>query len=350
MTSHVVRVLGLQILAALLVLVGVLQILDLLDVTTDIVARQLGSGGVAYYSLLRLPRLFEQAAPLAVLAGALFGFTRLARNSEVTAMRAAGMSGYRLTAMALPLAIGMMLLQLAMSTLVAPVTDQTLADWWIRTTPAADRKAEEPRTFRVGTDIVIAAPAPDTDRRLRNVTLYRRTADGELRQTVKAAEAAYVPGGWSMRNAEIRTVAPGQVQIATAPDYLWRTALAPSEVESVFSDAQITPRVANAALEGTATVRPRSYYATQLQRFVSHPMACIVMLLLAVPVALANFRSGRGGVTLVTCLAAGLLFLVVDGVFTAFGESGLAPAWLAAWAAPVLFSAGAVAVLINLEG
>ena len=72
-----------RILAALAVLVGVLQILDLLDVTTEILDRGLGAGGVFYYGLLRLPRLIEQAAPLAVLAGALFAFAKLAGESTV---------------------------------------------------------------------------------------------------------------------------------------------------------------------------------------------------------------------------------------------------------------------------
>ncbi|HEY8617930.1 LptF/LptG family permease [Phenylobacterium sp.] len=350
MTGHITKVVGFQILAALLVLVGVLQVLDLLDVTTEIVQRQLGPGGVAWYSLLRLPRLVEQSAPLAVLAGALFGFTRLARNSEVTAMRAAGMSGYRLTAMALPLAGAMMLAQLLMSTLVAPAADQTLARWWRDTAPAAQRAATEPRTFRIGTDIVVATPSPTGAERLDGVTIYRRTPDGQLIQTIAARTAVYRDGAWALAQPQVRTVAPGQVQTGSASELLWRTDLAPAEVEAIFSQTQISPGVAVAALEGAGSVRPRSYYQTQLQRFAADPIACVVMLLLAVPVALANFRSGRGGVTLVICLAAGLLFLVIDGVFTAIGESGLAPAWLAAWAAPVLFSAAGVSALLNLEG
>jgi lipopolysaccharide export system permease protein len=73
------------------------------------------------------------------------------------------------------------------------------------------------------------------------------------------------------------------------------------------------------------------------------------MLLLAAPVALANFRGG-GATLLVQCLAAGLLFLVFDGAFTALGESGAAPALLAAWAAPAMFAALGVTALIYLEG
>jgi lipopolysaccharide export system permease protein len=350
MMSHVARVIGIQILAALLVLVGVMQVLDLLDVTSDIVERELGGAGVTYYSLLRLPRLVEQSAPLAVLAGALFGFTRLARNSEVTAMRAAGMSGYRLAVMALPLALGMMLLQMAMSTVVAPTADQALAAWWRDTAPATQREAQGPHTFRVGADIVVATPSPAGAERLDDITIYRRAPDGQLMQTIKAASAVFRNDVWVLQAPEVRSLAPGRVQTGTAREMFWRTDLSPSEVEALFSGTQISPSVAVAALEGSGSVRPRSYYATQLQRFAADPLACVVMLLLAVPVALANFRSGRGGVTLVVCLAAGLVFLVIDGVFVALGESGLAAPWLAAWSAPLLFVGLGLTALLYLEG
>jgi lipopolysaccharide export system permease protein len=346
--GHVVRIVGLQVVAALAVLMGVLQVLDLLDVTPDIVDRGLGAGGITYYSLLRLPRLFEQAAPLAALAGGLFGFTRLARNSEVTAMRAAGVSAYRLVLMTLPIGVFLMAAQVLSGMAVAPYTDQVLANWWRETTPAAARKAEGAQTFRVGTDIVIGVPSPDGGR-LGNVTIYRRAADGQLTQTLSAATAAYRPDGWLLQSPTVQTIAPGEAQTAKPAQLLWKGDLTPTEVQAVVSGAPLSPEVAAAAARGEGAVRPRSYYETQLQRFIADPAACLIMLLIALPVALANFRSGRGGPVLVMCLAAGLVFLVVDGVFVAVGEGGLAPAWLAAWAAPGLFAGLALTALLHLE-
>jgi lipopolysaccharide export system permease protein len=49
-------------------------------------------------------------------------------------------------------------------------------------------------------------------------------------------------------------------------------------------------------------------------------------------------------------MGAGLLFLVVDGVFTALGESGTVPALLAAWAAPAIFAALGGSALLFQEG
>lgn len=351
LTRHVVRLVGGRILAALAVLVGILQILDLLDVTTDILDRQLGAGGVAYYALLRMPRLIEQAAPLAVLAGSLFAFTQLARESAVTAMRSTGMSAYRLTAMAAPAAVAVMVLQLVMGSWVAPRTDETLAQWWRATAPAAEPMNVSPRTFRVGGEIVVAAPVDDSGRQLKDVTIYRRDAYGRLLQRTHADAAIYQDGQWRLISPRFDAIGADSVRQSSAAEMVWPNRLNPADVRTLFSPEQsVSPGSARRALEGGASERPRAFYATQLQRIWAAPFAALVMLLLAAPSALANFRNGKGATLLVVSLAAGLLFIVVDGIFTALGESGSAPALLAAWSAPVIFAGLGATALLYLEG
>jgi lipopolysaccharide export system permease protein len=60
---YVLRTVGTRVLGAALILFSILQILDLLEVTTDILDRGLGTAGVLYYAALRSPRLIEQVAP-----------------------------------------------------------------------------------------------------------------------------------------------------------------------------------------------------------------------------------------------------------------------------------------------
>jgi lipopolysaccharide export system permease protein len=67
-------------------------------------------------------------------------------------------------------------------------------------------------------------------------------------------------------------------------------------------------------------------------------------------VALANFRTTQGAVLSAAALAAGLTFLVFDGLLTALGEGGALSPFLAAWTAPVVFAAMAATVLLRMEG
>ncbi len=345
------RIVGSRILAALAVLVGILQIIDLLDVTTDILDRGEGAGGVAWYAFLRLPRLIEQSAPLAVLAGSLFAFAKLAQESAVTAMRSTGVSAYRITLLALPAAAALALTQLAIGQMVAPRTDEMLTDWWQANAPKKEKaKPADMVTFRLGEEIVVAHVADSDGRRLSNLTIYNRDPVGRLTQRT-SAEAAYYDGrGWRLVGPRFEMLTPASVRSGQAKEMSWIQSLRPEDVQMLIAGApQVSPSEAQRALEGGVSIRPRTFYDTQVQRAWAGPFACIVMLLLAAPAALANFRGG-GATLLAECLGAGLLFLVVDGAFTALGESGAAPAVIAAWAAPAMFATLGVTALLYLEG
>lgn len=348
---YVLKTVATRILGAALILMSILQILDLLDVTTDILDRGLGVAGVAYYAALRLPRLFEQVAPIAVLAGGLFAFSGLARESAVVAMRASGVSGYRIVGMAVPAAIAVMLLDVLCGQVLAPRADPTLADWWRNTTPVAERKVPSPRTFRAGTDLVIGASASADGHEITNVTIFRRDAKGILIEKVEAPKAHYRNHAWTLDQPKTTRFTGDLAQTSTASTTNWPTALKPQDVQGLFGeDAMPTAASARRALQNGGSDRPESFYATHLQAAFASPFVSLVMLLLSAPVALANFRSGQGAVLLTTGLAAGLLFLVANGMLTALGESGSLSPWLAVWAAPAIFGALAVRTFLALEG
>lgn len=348
---YVLKTVATRILGAALILMSILQILDLLDVTTDILDRGLGVAGVAYYAALRLPRLFEQVAPIAVLAGGLFAFSGLARESAVVAMRASGISGYRIVGMAAPAAVAVMLLDALCGQVLAPRADPTLADWWRNTTPVAERKVPSPRTFRAGTDLVIGASASADGHEITNVTIFRRDAKGILIEKVEAPKARYRNHAWTLDQPKTTRFTGDLAQTSTASTTNWPTALKPQDVQGLFGeDAMPTAASARRALQNGGSDRPESFYATHLQAAFASPFVSLVMLLLSAPVALANFRSGQGAVLLTTGLAAGLLFLVANGMLTALGESGSLSPWLAVWAAPAIFGALAVRTFLALEG
>ncbi len=136
--GYVTRIVATRIIGAAAILLAVLQILDLLDVTTEIIDRGLGAAGVLHYATLRLPRLLEQVLPLSVLAGGLFAFAQLARESAVIAMRSTGVSVYRLIGIVAPVALCVAVLDYVTVEVVAPRTDPALETWWAQTAPDID--------------------------------------------------------------------------------------------------------------------------------------------------------------------------------------------------------------------
>jgi len=348
--AYVMKIIATRILAAAAILLAVLQILDLLDVTTDILDRGLGLAGVLRYATLRLPRLLEQVLPLSVLAGGLFAFAQLARESAVIAMRSTGVSVYRILGMAAPVALCVALLQYAVVEVIAPRTDPALESWWRETAPAADKSAAT-RPFRAGADLVFAKPAGDYGAALSDVRIYRRDAEGRIIERIEAPRAVYRNRQWRLEQPRMVRFSGVQAMPSSAEQLAWDTRLRPADVQVLLSPDQ-TPSAANArrALTGGGSERPASFYAMRLQQAIAGPIAAVVMLLLTVPVALGNFRNREGAVLTTASLAAGLVFLVANGLLVALGEGGMLSPFLAAWTAPLVFTALAVTVLLRMEG
>jgi lipopolysaccharide export system permease protein len=349
--EYVMRTVAMRILAATLVVLAVLQVLDLLEITPEIIERGLGAVGMARYALLRTPRLLDQAAPLGVLAGSVFAFMKLSGESQIVAIRASGVSIYRLTTMCVPAVLVVMLINFLAVEVVAPRTDPLLQAWWNATAPADEKPEVKPHAFRVGSDVVIATPADVQGRALTAVKIYRRDDQGRLIERVQAAAATYVGGGWRLTNPQFIRYMQTGVRTGEAGQMTWVSSFRPSDVRALFSgDPAITAQSAARALTGGGSERPQTYYITQFQRAFAHPVGALVMLILAAPVALANFRSGQGATFVLGSLGAGLVFLVADGLLNAMGESGAVNPVLAAWTAPVVFAALGATALLKLEG
>jgi lipopolysaccharide export system permease protein len=347
--------------ATLLVLVGLLQLVDLFDATSQVLERGLGLGGIVHYELLRLPAMVQQILPVSVLIGALTCFTGLARNSEMAALRASGVTIYRIVAMLLPAAGLIAVLHFVIADQVAPRSEQAFSVWWGSHAPPVKTAKDEPAKpakkaktvwFRTGPYLVYAEGASADGRRLEGLRIYHRDAAGRLDQRIVATAAVMGGDGrWRLQGSDVLDVSPTTLNPLQRADRLWNTNLAPTDVVSVFSpEDRISAGKALRAIRGDRPAdKSPAFYATRVQRALAEPLAALVMLMLAAPAALAQQRNNQTALLLFS-LGSGLLFMMVDGVLTALGQTNVLPPLLGAWAGPLLFAALAGAAMVHLEG
>jgi lipopolysaccharide export system permease protein len=346
--------------ATLLVLVALLQLVDLFDATSQVLERGLGIGGIVHYEALRLPGMVQQILPVSVLIGALTCFSGLARNSEMAALRASGVTIYRIVVMLLPTVALIAAVHFVVADQIAPRSEQAFSTWWGSHAPLVKSSKDEPKPvpkkktvwFRTGPYLVYAEAASPDGRRLEGLRIYHRDRNGRFDQRIMARAAALGEDGqWRLEGSEVTGVAPTRISTALRGDRVWNTDLAPSDVVSVFSpDDRISSGRALRAISGDRPAdKSPAFYATRVQRALAEPLGALVMLLLAAPAALAQQRNNQTALLLFS-LGAGLLFMMVDGVLTALGQTNVLPPLLGAWAGPLLFSALAGAALVHLEG
>lgn len=335
-------------LGAALAVLLLLQLVDVVEKGEEFAARHMGPGDVALYAWLRLPALLHQAIPIAALAGAMAVFAALGRSLEMVAIRAAGLSQYRVLAMALPVPILLALASWTLAEKAAPASEARLAAWWAESDPTP---ARADRWFRIGEEIVRAGGASPDGTRLEGVEIFRRDERGLLTEQISARTALRAETGWVL-SAGTRTGFEGNRAIRTRFDRLaWATPLQPGDVSLFFARSPfLSAEAARRSLDEAAPVSASAaLFATRLQRAWAEPLAPFVMLLLALPLAFAAAQRRLPWPTLLYAAGGGLLYLTMDGLLTVAGQVGALPPAIGAWTAPALFILGGLTLLVYRE-
>lgn len=339
--GYLLRRVGMQVLGVLALLAGMMQVLDLMDVTTDVLDRQLGVAGLLRYAVLRLPSEATLALPLSVLLGSMSAFYLMARNHEIVAIRSAGYSLMRILRVLLPLPVVLAVAQFAISDHVVPASENALKTWWDAHAPAD----QNPRAVWVQTaegPVAFDWASPDGTR-LRGLRIYPRDARHLPAARIAAREAVWTKGRWHLEQVETLRLDHATPQRTVQAGIVWQGQLRPADVMQLDL---ARPRLSSMTLidviagERPAT-QPLSYYRMSLYHAFAAPLAPFVMLLLALPPARMLTRGGGSdaGKLVGVGLGLGLAYLLCDGILAALGASGRIPALAAALAAPLFFIA-----------
>ncbi len=339
--------------AVLALLVIVLQTLDLLGVSGDILAHPgNGNAEIWRYVGLRSPQIVARFLPFAVLLGTLVTLATLNQNSEVIAMKAAGTSAHQILAPLMVASLGIALVSFAFNERIVTRASAALDAW-----EAADYGPVKGASgvaadvwVRAGDDLVHAGTARGrgSATRLADVTLYDRTG-GSLRRIVEARAGRPVAGGWRLDRVTIFDVAGGATR--AAPTWLMTGDIRPDQftLADVTADSRsfATLRTDIAALH--AAGRPTGSLEAGLWHKLAGPLSAVLMPLLAGVAAFGLARSGALFIRAVIGMALGFTYFVADNFSLAMGDLGAYPPPLAAWAPFFLFLLIGEAVLIRTE-
>lgn len=325
--------LGGTTLGVWIIMTALLQLLDLLDATTDIMQRGLGWRGVLRYAWLTLPAELVLALPLAVLVGALLGFHALAKSREIMAIRAAGVSLRRMTLWLLVLPFALACVEFVLLDRAMPHAETAMLAWWEATAPQPEAETRGVRWIRTDAGLVSIGKLSADARTIDDLRVYVRDASGIMTTRWSARAAHWQAGAWVLEQVRVFRLIDGKLQRSESTRQSWRTELTPQDLLHVETQQ---PHLSGTALLSViagerAGSRPVSYYRMALLQLLAQPLGLFVMLLLAVPACRTVQRSGEGGGVLVVALALGLGFVLCAGLLAAMGSAGrIAPELAAA--------------------
>lgn len=288
------------------------------------------SSALLRYSLLRMPMIANKLVPIAALIAALVVFTRMVRFSELTAIRAAGVSQLQLMLALLPAAFLIAVPQFALDGWVAPKAINELRAWGV-----GDYGVEfgdgDYTWLRDGSNMVRIRQVDEDAGLLRGVTILRRSESGNFEERIEAREASYEGEDWRLHDLVItdpRVKAP-----RTAESMEWKTTIDPeifaafSEHPSEMSFSKLIRFIDNPAFGN----RPQYLYETWFHKRLALPITTVLIILLCVPLVQRFERTARAATMILAGIGLGFVYLSFDGVVLSIGEAGLLPPVFAAW-------------------
>ena len=354
-TLYLGRLFLVRFLGLLIFFVILLQMLDLLNRSSDIMeANGAGAESIVRYIFLRAPQIISQFTPFAALLGIVLTLAGLSHTSEITIMRAAGMSVHRVL---FPLGFVCGLVAIAHFVFHETVTVRASEklDYWEVNDYAVDLPPEsDTRTdVRINFDgeFIHAASAARFDDAviLNDVTIYEFGDNGLTRRVIEALRARHDDGAWTLHG--VHAMDAVSLEVSDVQQAIWTNSLDPELLFALTlepdqtSIGELTQKIDQLRADQADT---RSAMTSLLSRF-SKPLSTLVMPLLG---AIAGFGVHRQGVLLARAIsgsALGFGYFVVENLALAFGKLGVLPAIIAAFFPFALFMVVGFAILLVME-
>ncbi len=354
LTLYMAKTFVVRIVAMLAVLVLVLMSLDLLGNSGEILeVPGNGQSELWTYITLRIPQLVARFLPYSVLLATLITLVALNQNSEVVAMKAAGLSAHQVLAPLLLTAALVAAGSFVFNERVVTRATATLKAWEGNDYGAVPQSSGERTNVYLtdGANILMAQRliGAGAELRMEGVTWYRRDPQGMLAQQVRAASASYAAPGWRLEDAERFDVATATSDAEGAVVVAEGLTLEQIALDRVDPDTQSFSELSASIDAYEAAGRRTSELQAKWWHKISGPLSALLMPLLGSIAAFGLARSGQLFVRAVIGMALGFAYFVVDNAALAMGSFGGYPPFLAAWSPFFLFLLIGETVLIRTE-
>ena len=314
------RYIGRRVLYAMLIVLAILLALftfvEFIDELTNYGRGRFGLYALLRYVVLSLPGRIYELFPPAVLLGGVLGLSWLALGSELTAMRAAGVSLLRIVGSAMKTGLVFVAVSIALGETLVPVSDAAAQRGRAEAMEVGLHREVTGLWLRDHTSFVnIGEVLPDST--LLNVNIYGFDAQERLRTQTFAKRARFDDPRWLLEDVSESQIGPTGIRTHRSASAVWDSGITPDVVQ-IFA------------------VRPESLSTINLYEYIGHlrrnhqetaryelafwhkvwlPAATAVMVLLAVPAVFGQFRSGGMGSRVFLAILLGLGFSLLSRGF-----------------------------------
>lgn len=269
-------------------------------------------GYVVLFVVLTIPGHVYELFPVAVLIGTITALVQMAARSELTIYRASGASTVQMLGALCKIALPMILLSFVCGELIAPPAERAAQKLRLK----AINTQVSLQAFRSGvwvkddkSFVNVKSVMPDTS--LSDIDIYTLDDTFHLKAIVRAKQASYIePGVWRLDEVIQTRFDKGGVSTESVATQEWQSALTPG----IMSVMLVVPEQMSAydlykyATHLKENKQKSARYEIAMWNKLVYPFALLVMMVLALPFASYQRRSGGISVMIFMGIVLGLVF------------------------------------------
>lgn len=325
---------------------------DFFDRLDNVLSERASLWLIIQYFAYKVPLMVTLMLPVALIFATLFTFGLLSKSSEITAMRASGLTILWLARPLLVFGFCLSLFSLLLNEVVVPFTERRQKELYNIDIRQKDKKGGYSQSdfwWRSGSHFYTIDLFNSKSKSIEDLSEFEINEDWDVIRRTDAESVQWLAPelGWSMRSVRRYHFTVDPVKIERFQDLPLPIAESPADFyefkddPSTMSFMELRGFISKQRKNGIST----SQYLPDLYGKVAFPFVIFITGLLVLPFTLLPARSGSMALSSLAAISVAFVYYAVDSFSISMGRAELLPPLLAAWTANIVM--GLVAFILN---
>lgn len=320
-TRYLLKEITANVLLIMLALIAMFSFFDLIQELEVLGKGTYGLGKVLLFVLLSAPGHIYEVMPVAVLVGCMYSLGQFARYSELIVLRVSGISLQSIAYSLLKVGLVFTIITFLVGELITPFSEKMAQRMRIKATESVI--AQDFRSglwVKDGNSFVnVEEVLPDAG--LMNIHIYEFDKDFKLRTISNAKRGQFEEDYWDLKEVTQTYFDKDTIKANQFPEANWRSLIRPELLNVLLvlpekmSAWNLYSYINHLSINKQKTTR----YEVALWAKMIYPLACLVMVILALPFGFIQQRATGASTKIFVGIMLGVLYQILNRVFVHLG-------------------------------